>query len=87
VLRGKEEVIAWFRQIFEQWQWRPEGREFDDPGDGTVVVHASGTLRGRATGLRGEVRFTQIWEFSDEGVPVRVRERLDDYWLEGTRRE
>jgi len=85
ILRGREEVLAYFRQMAEDWDWRPEGREFDDPGDGTVVVRAVGTMTGRASGLRGEVRFTQVWVLGEDGVPVRVRERLDDYWLEGTR--
>lgn len=87
VLRGREEVVAYFKQLHEDWDWRPEGREFEDPGDGTVVVHAVGQITGRVTGLRGEVRFTQIWELGEDGVPVRARERLDDYWLEGTRSE
>jgi hypothetical protein len=85
VLRGREQVVAYFGELTEDWNWRPEGREFDAPGDGSVVVRAVGVLTGRATGLRGEVRFTQVWELGDDGVPIRVRERLDDYWLEGTR--
>jgi ketosteroid isomerase-like protein len=85
VLHGRDEVVAWFGKTQEEWGWRPEAQDFDDPGDGTIVVHAKGVLHGRATGLRSEVRFSQVWEFDDHGVPVRVRERLDDYWLEGTR--
>jgi ketosteroid isomerase-like protein len=87
VLHGRGEVVAWFRQIQEEWGWRPEPREFEDPGDGTIVVRAAGTLHGHATGLSSEIRFSQVWEFNEQGVPVRVRERLDDYWLEGTRSE
>jgi hypothetical protein len=82
VLRGREEVVEYFGQLIEEWDWRPEPREFDDPGDGTVVVRAVGVLTGRATGLRGKVRFTQVWEIDEAGVPIRVRERLDDYRLE-----
>ena len=85
VLKGREAVVAYFGELIEDWDWRPRGQEFTDGGDRTVVVHATGTMRGRASGLRGEVRFTQVWELSEDGVPIRVRERLDDYWLEGTR--
>ena len=83
VLRGRAQVIEYFREMTEDWDWRPEPREFSDPGDGTIVVQASGMLRGRATGLRGVVHYTQTWELNADGIPVRVRERLDDYSLEG----
>ena len=82
VLRGREAVIAYFVQLLEEWEWRPSPREFIDPGDGTVVVRAEGVLTGRATGLRGRVRFTQTWELGPDGIPSRVRERLDEYSLE-----
>jgi ketosteroid isomerase-like protein len=85
VLRGPDEVLAYFRELSEDWNWRPEPKEFELQDDGTIVVHAVGHITGRVTGLRGEVRFTQIWELREDGVPVRARERLDDYWLEGTR--
>jgi ketosteroid isomerase-like protein len=85
VLRGREEVIEYFRHLKEDWDWRPEPLGFTPQGDGTIRVRAVGFITGRVTGLRGEVRFTQVWELDDSGVPVRARERLDDYWLEGTR--
>ena len=82
VLRGREAVVGYFQHLIDDWDWRPEGREFVEAGEGTVVVRAEGVLTGRATGLRGLVRFTQAWELGPDGVPVRVRERLDDYSLE-----
>jgi ketosteroid isomerase-like protein len=82
VLRGREAVIAYFEQLIEDWDWRPEPREFVEPGDGTVMVRAEGVITGRATGLRGRVQYTQTWEFGLDGLPARVRERLDSYSLE-----
>ena len=83
VLHGREEVIEFFEHLHEDWAWRPEPREFQDPGDGTIVVRVVGLMTGRATGLRGEVRFTQTWELGPDGYPVRAREQLEDYRLEG----
>jgi hypothetical protein len=60
-------------------------QEFIDPGDGTLVVRCVGTMRGRTTGLRGTVRFTQAWHFDEHTLPWAVRERLDDYRLEDIR--
>lgn len=85
VLQGRAQVVGYFKEMAEDWDWRPEPQEFIDPGDGTIVVRSIGTLRGRATGLKGEVRFTQVWHLDERGVPRTVRERLDDYALEGTR--
>jgi hypothetical protein len=87
VLRGREEVVRYFSQLIEEWNWQLHPREFVDPGDGTVVVHAVGTLTGRTSGLRGEIDFTQVWELREDGVPMRVRERLDDWSLQRLRRE
>ena len=82
VLRGPEEVRKYFEHLVGDWDYHLEPRSFEDPGDGTVVVHAVGVIQGRASRLRGEVRFTQVWRFDDSGRPVRADERLDDYFLE-----
>ena len=87
VLRGRGQVIDYFREVTTAWGWRPKGHEFEDPGDGTIVVRAAGVLRGGATGLASEVRFTQVWQLDEDGVPTSVRERVDDYFLHGTRRD
>jgi len=85
VLRGPKEVIAYFKQTQDEWDWQPRPEEFSDPGDGTIVVRAEGAITARSTGLRGIIRFTQTRHFGPDGVPRKVRERLDDYFLEGTR--
>ena len=81
VLRGRHEVIDFMRHWREDWDWSPQPVEFIDPGDGTVVVRAFGTLRGRASGLLGEAHFRQVWELDEDGVPLAVRERLDEWFL------
>jgi hypothetical protein len=86
VLHGRDEVISYPRQMADEWEWQPEADDFTDPGDGTLVVRVQGAITGRATGLKGVVRFTQVWHFDEHGVPIQVRERLDDYFLEGTRK-
>jgi hypothetical protein len=86
VLRGPEQIVSYFKQTREEWDWQPHPEEFSDPGDGTIVVRVEGAITARATGLRGIIRFTQTWYFDEDGIPCKVRERLDDYFLEGTRR-
>jgi len=85
VLRGRGQVVSYFRQMADEWEWQPEAEAFDEPGDGTIVVSVRGALRGRASALTGVIQFTQVWYFDENGVPVQVRERLDDYYLDGTR--
>jgi ketosteroid isomerase-like protein len=85
VLRGRAEVIAYFRELAAEWHWRPEPEEFLNPGDGTLVVRSVGAMRGAASGLRGTVRFRQVWHFDEHGVPSAVRERLDGYRLDDLR--
>ena len=82
VLRGRDQVIGWFKDLIEDWNYRLEPQGFEELDDGSVVVQAIGRITGRVTGLNGEVRFTQFWEFGDDGVPIRARERLDDYRLD-----
>jgi SnoaL-like protein len=82
VLRGPEEARTYFEHLLVDWGYRLEPHEFEDPGDGTVVVRAVGLIQGRASQLRGEVRFTQVWRLDENGWPVRADERLDDYFLE-----
>ena len=82
VLRGPDEAKSYFEHLVGDWGYSTEPQEFEDPGDGTVVVRATGLIQGRASRLRGEVRFTQVWRFDDTGWPVRADERLDDYFLE-----
>jgi hypothetical protein len=86
VLRGPEQIVSYFKQTRDEWDWQPHPEEFSDPGDGTIVVRVEGAITARATGLRGIIRFTQTWYFDEDGIPCKVRERLDDYFLERTRR-
>ena len=46
-------------------------QEFIDPVDDTLVVRPVVAMRGRATGLRGPVPFTQAWRFDEHGFRAR----------------
>jgi ketosteroid isomerase-like protein len=83
VLRGREQILAFFSLLAEEWNWRPEAREFTLRDEHTIFVRVVGFSRGRRSGIEGETVFTQTWDLDDRGVPVCVRECLEDWHIAG----
>jgi ketosteroid isomerase-like protein len=76
VYRGPVEVKGWFREMQSVFDdWRIELRDFEQPSEGTILVHhiISGTSRG--AGVPVEVHTYEIWDF-DGQVPYRARQYL-----------
>jgi hypothetical protein len=73
-LKGREEVVRHFVGLRDAVDWQVEAVEFADVGDGCVVVHQSGRMRGRKTNIEGTLSFFQLWETGPDGRVIRVRE-------------
>ena len=84
VARGPQEVKALFRMALEEWGWRSQPLEFQALGDDSIVVRMVGWWKGPHSGLEARVRFTQTWEFSDDGGPIRVRESVEGTGMEAS---
>ena len=75
VLRGREDVIAFFEDFQETFpDARTKSREFIEPGEGTVVVGFRVTGRGRSSGAGTEMEIWQVWELGERLTPTSVRE-------------
>lgn len=77
-LRGRAEVIKFFQELRETF---PDARagplEFAEIGERRVIVGFPVVGTGRASGVRIDMRIWQVWELSEQGLPVRVHEYLD----------
>jgi ketosteroid isomerase-like protein len=65
VYRGKEEALALFTELFEDFdnvRWDPE--EIIDVDESTVVVVSHVRARGRGSGVPVDTRTAQVWHFS-----------------------
>jgi ketosteroid isomerase-like protein len=71
VLRGRDQVRAWFEREGEMWEgghtrWQPE--ELIDAGDKVLTFIRTGG-RGKASGAEVEAHVWNVWTFHD-GKPV-----------------
>jgi hypothetical protein len=74
LLRGRDEVISWFRQIVADFpDFRSQNLEFSEPVPGAFIVRFENEATGRASGaaVSGPAVF-QLWEVA--ATPWRVRE-------------
>jgi ketosteroid isomerase-like protein len=74
VVRGPDALKSYFaayREVFDEWNSEP--LEYEQVGEGTVLIHhrITGTSRGAGVPVREEV--FEVWEF-EGGVPRRVRQ-------------
>jgi hypothetical protein len=74
-LRGRDEVVS----FFEDWQETfPDARtgplEFIEVDDRRLIVGFSVTGTGRSSGASTEMKIWQLWELTDQLVPIRVTE-------------
>ena len=73
VCRGRDEVIAFFRDILNEWpDWHTELLSFGEPQPGLVVVEFRAHGTGRTSGIPLSGEFAQVWDLRDR--PVRVTE-------------
>jgi SnoaL-like domain len=75
VLEGREAVAAAYVELLDDFpDWHSEPLEFVQVSERVFVVDAVSRGRGRASGTPVTVPVSQVWEFSGDGVVVRVRE-------------
>ena len=72
-LHGRQSVIDFFRHLQDAGEWEVRLVDVEDLGDGVLMLEQEGTWTGRSSGLTGERRFFQVWDFAD-GRATRVRE-------------
>ena len=68
---GREEFARMFREWRDFWQELDSSYEFEDLGEGRVLVDVTTQGRGAASGIATEMRFAQVWTF-EAGTPRRV---------------
>lgn len=73
VLWGREAVLQLFERILEVVSWSVEIAEMIDLGDGRIVLRCVGHQTGSASGISGDVPFSQVWEIRD-GTPRRIHD-------------
>ena len=74
-LEGKDDVLAFFRAIAEQWpDWRTEIKDITEPEPGLIRVEFRAIGTGAVSGVRTETDVIQDWDFRLR--PLHVRERL-----------
>ena len=74
VLKGRDAVVQFFRDVLEGARWTVHAVDFIDAGTGQVLIHQRGRFEGRTTGIGDSVDFFQLWEIGEEGLVTRVRE-------------
>ena len=76
VLRSRAEAIQFLERILEVVDWSVEIKELSDLGGGRVLLRCVGHQTGAASGLSGDVPFSQLWEI-EKGRVRRVRDFAD----------
>lgn len=74
VVRGRDALVAYCRGVRDAGDWQVEAQEFRTVGPRRILVCQRGRAEGRTTGIVGEFEFFQIYEISEKGLVVRVRE-------------
>lgn len=74
VLRGREAVIRFYRELRESGDWVVEVRECINAGAGRVIVHQRGRWRGRTSKIEDARDSFQLWEVNADGRVTRVLE-------------
>jgi 2-amino-4-hydroxy-6-hydroxymethyldihydropteridine diphosphokinase len=75
VMRGRDEVIAFFRETLNEWpDWHTELEGFEEPAAGVILVAFVAHGTGRVSGASLSNRVVQAWDFRSR--PLRVTEYL-----------
>jgi ketosteroid isomerase-like protein len=75
LLRGPDEVIAFFEELREMFpDARVGGHEFVEVDNRQVIVGFVVTGTGRSSGASTEMEIWQLWEVSEDLAPVRMTE-------------
>jgi ketosteroid isomerase-like protein len=70
---GPGELREFWDAFFSQWEeFRMDPGEPLESESGTVVVPVRFTGRGRGSGVPIEWDYFQVWEFADDGRPLRI---------------
>jgi 2-amino-4-hydroxy-6-hydroxymethyldihydropteridine diphosphokinase len=76
VMRGRDAVIAFFRELLETWpDWHTRSLGYEEPAAGVILAAFEGTATGRASGIPVSTPFVQAWDFRSQ--PLRIREFRD----------
>ena len=74
-LRGPDEVVSFFEELREMFpDARVDRHEFVDVDHRHVIVGFRVTGTGRSSGASTEMEIWQLWEVSEDLVPVRMTE-------------
>jgi ketosteroid isomerase-like protein len=75
VLQSRDEVVAFFEDFQRTFpDAQTASHEFIEGREGTVIVGFRVTGSGRSSGAGTEMQIWQVWQVSDEGVPLGVTE-------------
>ena len=78
VLHGRDEVVAFFEEFQQTFpDARTASHEFIEGGEGIVIVGFRVTGSGRSSGAGTEMEIWQVWQVSDDLVPLAVSEFSD----------
>lgn len=69
--RGRDEVIAFFKDLLNEWpDWRTDLLSFSEPEPGVIVVGFRAHGTGRTSGIPMSTEAAQVWDLRVR--PVRV---------------
>jgi ketosteroid isomerase-like protein len=75
VLQSRDEVVAFFEDFQRTFpDAQTASHEFIEGSEGTVIVGFRVTGSGRSSGAGTEMKIWQVWQVSDELVPLGVTE-------------
>ena len=78
VLHRRDQVVAFFEEFQQTFpDARTASHEFIEGGEGIVIVGFRVTGSGRSSGAGTEMEIWQVWQVSDDLVPLAVSEFSD----------
>ena len=78
VLHGRDQVVAFFEDFQQTFpDARTASHEFMEGSEGVVIVGFRVTGSGRSSGAGAEMEIWQVWQVSDDLIPIGVTEFSD----------
>jgi ketosteroid isomerase-like protein len=74
VISGRDALVAYFESGQDAGDWEVHAQEFDDLGNGRVLIRQRGKSTGRTSRITGQREFFQVWTVGDDGLVHEVRE-------------
>jgi len=79
VMRGRAEVIAFFRDTLQEWpDWHTDIEGFEEPAPGVILVTFVAQGTGRISGAAMSNRLVQAWDFRSRPLQVTEHRERDE---------